>query len=634
MCGICGIFDTRGVVRHRDILGRMNNKLFHRGPNGGGVKFFQNACLGHRRLSIIDLSKSGTQPIDNEDNSIAVTFNGEIYNYNKLRKDLISKGHIFKSDTDTEVLVHLYEEYGSGLLDYINGMYVFAIYDNNKKKLFISRDRLGQKPLFYFLKYHDGESLFAFSSELNSLAEHPEMPKALDTQSLHDYLSLQYIVGESSIYKNVKKLLPGCFLQISLSDPELNIQQYWQCSYKNKTSLSFNDASLQLRELLIDSVEKRLMSDVPLGAFLSGGLDSTLIVAIMRKILKIPVKTFTIAFDEKKYDESKFAAIAAEELNTEHFEKLVNPTDFSLLEKIVQQYGEPFADSSMLPTYLLSKFTKENVTVALSGDGADELFAGYYRYLAMKKSAKFDTVPYFFRKHLIYLLKNLMPPKKEERTFFGKLQRICDVIASKSNNRYFNMINRFPELVKHEIYTDEFSEECLYKTGRILQKYIENADACDNVEKIMQTDLLSYLPGDILVKVDIASMAHSLEVRSPFMDYRIAEFAGSLPLEFKQHGNTRKHILIEAFKDIIPTSVTERKKMGFGVPVAKWLRCEWKNDAMDCILNGFGVANGYFKQASLEKMFKMHSEERADFSYALWSLLVFELWVANKSAIK
>ena len=629
MCGICGIFDTAGVEHYREIIHSMNNSLVHRGPDGDGVSFFKHACLAHRRLSIIDLSSSGVQPIFNENKTIAITFNGEIYNYKELRTELITLGHKFNSDTDTEVLVHLYEEYGHNLLDYINGMFVFAIYDSNLRSLFIARDRLGQKPLYYFQKTINGRHIFAFSSELNSLSKHPEMPTSLDNQALHDYFSLQYIPGANSIYKGVKKLLPGNFLKISVEKPIIQINSYWQCFYNNKNNLTFKDASEQLRELVIDSVQKRLMSDVPLGAFLSGGLDSTLIVGVMRKILKIPVKTFTIAFSEKKYDESAFAARAAKELGTEHFKQLVNPSDFSLLEKLVYQYGEPFADSSMLPTYLLSKFTKERVTVALSGDGADELFAGYYRYLAMKKSKKFDIIPYFLRKGLIGFGRNFLPAKKEERSFFGKVQRICDVLASRSDERYLNIINRFPESLKYDLYTDEFADITRQNTLRIIQEQVEKASAGNYVEKIMETDLHTYLPGDILVKVDIASMAHSLEVRSPFMDHRISEFAASLPLEFKQHGNTRKHILSEAFSDILPAQVTRRTKMGFGVPVAHWLRNEWKATARERILGGFGVENGFFKKENLEKIFNMHANEQADYSYALWALLIFELWASQ-----
>ena len=626
MCGICGIFDTAGVEHYRDILHCMNDSLMHRGPDGDGVAFFKHACLAHRRLSIIDLSSSGIQPIYNEDKTIAIAFNGEIYNYKKLRSEMISRGHKFQSCTDTEVLVHLYEEYGKDLLEHINGMFAFAIFDSNLKSLFIARDRLGQKPLYYFTEKINGQTLFAFSSELNSLSKHPEMPGELDHQALHDYFSLQYIPGESSIYKGVKKLLPGNFLEISVEKPEIQINSYWRCFYNKKKDLSFKDASEQLRELVIDSVKKRLMSDVPLGAFLSGGLDSTLIVGVMRKILKIPVKTFTIAFSEKKYDESAFAAKAAEDLGTEHFKQLVNPSDFSLLEKLVYQYGEPFADSSMLPTYLLSKFTKERVTVALSGDGADELFAGYYRYLAMKKSKKFDVIPYFLRRGLIGFSRFFLPSKKEERSFFGKIHRICDVLASRTDERYLNIINRFPESLKFDIYTDEFADITRQNTLRIIQEQIEKASAENYVEKIMETDLHTYLPGDILVKVDIASMAHSLEVRSPFMDHRISEFAASLPLKFKQHGNTRKHILSEAFNDILPAQVTGRAKMGFGVPVADWLRGDWKDNAKECILEGFGVANGFFKKESLEKILSKHCNEQADFSYPLWALLIFELW--------
>ena len=632
MCGISGILNINGQAVSTEILSKMNNSQVHRGPDGGEVWCQGNIGLAHRRLSIIDLA-DGIQPMSNEDGTVLVTFNGEIYNHREIRQELQAKGHVFKTSCDTEVIVHLYEECGNQCITYLNGMFAFALYDSKKKYLLLARDRMGQKPLVYFHKTStsDTGALFAFSSELQSLKEHPDMPHEMNAQALHNYFSLQYIPSPQTIYKGVKKLPPGHFLEISEDDPAVRISQYWQCRYDKKCDLTFEDATEKLRSLMEDAVHKRLMSDVPLGAFLSGGIDSTITVALMKKYSLLPIKTFTIGFEEGKYDERSFAVIAAGALDTEHYEKIVNPADFGALEKLVKHYGEPYSDASMLPTYLLSQFTREQVTVALSGDGADELFAGYYRYLVMKYARFADLVPLGLRKSMMALIMKMLPPKTEERTFPGRLRRICEVISSSSNRRYLDMISRFPEKTKRNIYSDDFSKFALEDTQCFFDTVSQNLTAINNVEMVMETDLHTYLPGDILTKVDIASMANSLEVRSPFMDHRIVEFAASLPLHYKQKGHKRKHILSEAFQDVIPKELQERKKMGFGVPIARWFRNEWKDIAKERILDGKAVKTGFFKRENVEKMLDQHCQMKADNSYSLWALLIFEIWLSENT---
>jgi asparagine synthase (glutamine-hydrolysing) len=508
-------------------------------------------------------------------------------------------------------------------------MFAFAIYDVRKKYLLLARDRTGQKPLVYFHLTSVSESgaVFVFASELQSLRRHPLMPKTLDPQALHNYFSMQYIPFPQTVYKDVRKLPPGHILEISEDDPAVRLSRYWSCNYSRRCKLKFEDAAEKLRGLMEDAVHKRLMSDVPLGAFLSGGIDSTITVAMMKKYSLMPVKTFTIGFEEEKYDERNFAVTAAGALDTEHYHKVVNPADFAVLEKLVSHYGEPYSDASMLPTYLLSQFTREKVTVALSGDGADELFAGYYRYVVMKYAKFADFIPCGIRRSIFSGLARMLPPKTEERTFTGRLRRICEVLSSRSGRRYFDMISRFSEDMKFSIYSDGFAESALHDTQTYFDAVSQILTAESGVEKIMETDLYSYLPGDILTKVDIASMANSLEVRSPFMDHRVVEFAASLPVDYKLRGADRKHILKEAFHDVIPKELLSRPKMGFGVPVARWLRKEWKNIAEERILDGRLMERGFFRRDKVEQMLSDHCSMKADNSYSLWALLIFELWL-------
>ena len=630
MCGICGIFNINGPECSKQTLEKMNHAIIHRGPDQKGIFIQKNLGLAHRRLAIIDLSSSGIQPMQNREKTISISFNGEIYNYKELRTELQNSGYEFKSGTDTEVIIYLYEKYGSRCVEKLNGMFAFAIYDSQRDKLFLAVDRFGQKPLYYFYSESGLYTIFAFSSELNSLSKHPQMPKDLNHQAIHDFLSLQYIQAPDTVYKNVHKLQPAHYLEIS---PKSNftVQKYWSLSFENsvKNDIPYKKACIQLREIVVDSIKKRLMSDVPLGAFLSGGLDSTIIVAVMRKILKIPVKTFTISFNEKEYDESYYAKTSADFLETDHHVKIVNPADFDLLQKIALQFGQPFADSSMLPTYLLSQYTRESVKVALSGDGADEIFIGYYRYLMMRIASKFDGIPHFARKTLSRAVINLLPGFKDERSKVGKLKRILNTLASLKNERYLKLINRFAEKEKFKVYGPVFNDISLSSTQKIFDLLMNATTSQNYTEQISECDLNSYLPGDILVKVDIASMAHSLEVRSPYMDHNVVQFAASLPLNFKQKGKNRKRILKDAFSDILPSGVINRKKMGFGVPIAHWLRSNWKAQSKELLFYGKAVESGFFRKQSIENLYNLHCSGKSDCSYQLWSMLMFEIWLSN-----
>ena len=621
MCGIAGIINLNGKPVSDKILSEMNSSQHHRGPDEGDIKIFSNVGLAHKRLSIIDLS-DGNQPMTNEDQSLWLTFNGEIYNYIELREKLLKQGHTFKTSSDSETIVHLYEEYGKECVNHLEGMFAFAIYDKRKETVFIARDRLGQKPLHY---YKDN-NVFVFSSELQSLVKHPTLDKTINNQAVHDYLTLQYVPQPYTIYKNIFKLAPGSFLEFKIPQKKLKISKYWQCNYKNKISISYNDAQHELRSLLEKAVSKRLMSDVPLGAFLSGGVDSSIIAGLMSKLTKEPIKTFTIGFNENKYDERKYAKIMADRIGSSHHEKIVDPSDFSIVKKLVKHYGEPFSDASMLPTYLLSKFTREKVTVALSGDGADELFAGYYRYMVHKYAGFGDLIPQSLRRGFYNAVNTLLPAKTEERTLVGKARRLSRIIASDKDKRYLDIISRCNESLKGSLYGEKMKNFTPTPTQQYLESIYCSTTASNATETIMETDLHSYLPGDILTKVDIASMANSLEVRSPFMDHDVVSFAASLPLKYKQGFNSRKKILIDACSDIIPKEILTRPKMGFGVPIAHWLRNEWKDIATETLLNGKSIKNGFFDKKSVEKILSKHQKMQADYSYVIWALMIFELW--------
>ncbi len=621
MCGISGIINLNNAPVSEKILSDMNSSQIHRGPNEGYLKIFGNVGFAHRRLSIIDLD-NGKQPMSNEDENIWLTFNGEIYNHVELRKRLLKRGHIFKTSSDSEVILHLYEEYGRNCIKDLEGMFAFAVYDRNKQIIFIARDRLGQKPLHYY-KNND---IFIFSSELQALIKHSNVDRTVNKQAVHDYLTLQYIPQPHTIYKNVFKLPPASFLELNIQKKEFKISKYWQCDYKKKSSLSYDDAKHELRFLLEKSVNKRLMSDVPLGAFLSGGVDSTIISGLMSKLTKEPVKTFTIGFNEDKYDERKYAKIASERFKTDHYEKIVDPSDFSIVKKLVKNYGEPYSDASMLPTYLLSKFAREKVTVALSGDGADELFAGYYRYMAYKHAGLGDMIPKAIRKCLYKTTDFLLPPKTEERTTIGKIRRLAEVIASSKDKRYLSIIDRCGESLKTSLYGSKMKDFTPNPTQKYMQALYSSATALNSVETIMEADLHSYLPGDILTKIDIASMANSLELRSPFMDHEVVSFAASLPLKYKQGFKSRKKILLDSCSDIIPKELLHRPKMGFGVPIARWLRNEWKEISTDILLNGKSIKDGFFDQQSVSDILIKHQSMQADNSYIIWALIIFELW--------
>ena len=623
MCGICGIINIDQRPVNSAILKSITGALAHRGPDGEGTIIFGNIGLGHRRLSIIDIS-GGAQPMSNETEEIWITFNGEIYNYKELKKELFKKGHDFKTDSDTEVIIHLYEEYGNGCVNKLEGMFAFAVYDKSKNFLLLARDRVGKKPLLY----RKDSNLFAFASELQSLIKHPEIKREINNQAIHDYLSLNYIPAPSTIYKNIYKLEPAHYLELKTDTGDIFIKKYWQCQFEPKINISYNDAQYQLKRLLKESVLKRFMSKVPLGAFLSGGMDSSIITSIASEIVGYGnLNTFTIGFNDKDFDERTYAEISAKHFGTRHHAKTVNPADFSIAEDLVDNFGEPFADASMIPTFQVSKFAREKITVALSGDGGDEIFGGYYRYLAYRYALMTDCVPLKIKIPLINAVKSYFASNSgNERTFPGKLKRICNLIATPGSERYLNIIDRCGENLKRTIYGEALLSQSYTPTLKFLEGVVRTLTASNKTEKLMETEMLSYLPCDILAKVDTASMANSLEVRSPFLDHKVVEFVTSLPLRFKQTLISRKKILRDAFAGDLPKEILKRKKMGFGVPVGRWLRNEWKEKCRDLLLDSYAVKHGLFNVEGISKLIKDHNSCKSDQSYTLFALMMFELW--------
>lgn len=629
----------------------MVDVLAHRGPDDSGIYHSElgllddherrrpnvigtsgserGAMLGHRRLSIIDLV-GGRQPLSNEDGSVWIVLNGEIFNYRKLRSDLQSRGHQFATESDTEVIVHLYEEYDDDCVLHLRGMFAFAIWDKRRTRLLLARDRLGQKPLVY--RHHAGR--IDFASELKGLLQLKDSPREINPVAIDQYLTYQYVPHTSSILNGYSKLPPAHIATFENGD--LSVRRYWQPPYEltadQKLATSPVNASPEsvrnaLRETLTEAVRLRMRSDVPLGAFLSGGIDSTIITGLMQELSDQPVHTFSIGFPVAKFDERTFARQAAEHLGTIHHEKVVEPSALSILPKLIWHYDEPLSDSSAIPMMYLSEMTREFVTVALSGDGADELFAGYDRYRAVQLAAAFDYLPRPVRSLLASRLWQRIPASVEQKSFRRRLKRFLDALGKNPQRRYLNWINIFDHSRRREIYSDSMLEQL---GDADAASFLESAYAeCPSRDFVTQTtcaDVLTYLPCDILAKVDIASMAYGLECRSPFLDHHVAELAAWMPLKFKRKGKQGKQILLDTFGDLLPASIQKRPKMGFGVPLDSWFRNELKPLLFEVLLDQKSLDRGWFRPEAVRRLVDEHVAAKWDHSYRLWNLLILELW--------
>ena len=630
MCAISGILNHHSKDEANQLIRAMTTAQMHRGPDDEGFFVDDTVALGHRRLAVIDL-ETGQQPVTR--GGITAILNGEIYNYMDLRRELETIGHTFETRSDTEVLLHLYEQMGSEFLPLLSGMFAFAIYDRRKKRVLMARDRLGKKPFVYFL--HQDSLIFA--SELCGLKKHPKMNKELDINAVSDYLSLQYVPEPGTIYRKVRKLPPGYLLDFQLEGGAVSLRPFWHLSFAFKPQdISFEDASKVLRERVEKAVQRRLVSDVPLGVFLSGGIDSVIVAGTAAKQLA-PGKcsAFTAGFENPKYDERSCARIAAEHINKLsggnliHHEDVVSPGSLEQLTGLIRQIGQPFADASILPTSQLCRFARQHITVAVSGDGADELFCGYDRYIAMRILRNAGVLPQFIRQRLFSTLVPLLPDSGE-RTLTGRLRRLFKLLASNPDSAYFDLLDRCPGAVKRNLFGERLRDAVKWNSNNVFRRIEEQLTAVNREERCSELDIFTYLPGDVLAKVDTASMSCGLEVRSPFLDKEVVEFAASLPMEYKLCGMNRKRILKAAFADVIPPQLQDLPKRGFGVPIAKWLRTDWNQTAQQILFDSPLCAEGFINKQHLEHIWNCHCKGRGDWSYLLWSLLVLAIFLENE----
>ncbi len=641
MCGIAGAsWTNEGEPLAEAVLRRMTGVLSHRGADDDGHYFSSHsantaggAALGHRRLSIIDLA-GGHQPLSNEDGSVWIVFNGEVYNYRELQPQLEALGHRFRTSSDTECIVHAYEQWGHDCVQHLRGMFAFAIWDDRHRRLFLARDRLGQKPLVYRV----ASSRVTFASELKALLQVPGAPRDIDPQAVADFVTLQYVPHPKTMLSGYCKLPPAHWAEFNATTGTMTIRRYWEAPFvrpqghgpsqiESLSLAAFDSPQAALRETLTEAVRLRMRSDVPFGAFLSGGVDSTIITGLMQRETTEKVQTFSIGFNVKQFDERSYAREAAAKLGTDHHEFVVDPSAVEMLPKLTQHYDEPFGDSSAIPTMYLSQLTRQHVTVALTGDGGDELFAGYDRYLAVDLASKIDRWPWPIRKMLASPLWQRLPAGVRQKSKLRQIKRFLAALGQHPRRRYANWISIFDDARRPTLFSTEFAHTLGDYDGA---SFIENTYALCAEENFVQrttcVDVETYLPCDILTKVDIASMAYGLEARSPFMDHRVVELAAQMPLALKLHGRRGKRILVETFQDLLPESIQSRPKMGFGVPLDHWFRNELRELLCDTLLDPCSLQRGYFDPAAVRRLIDEHVSSQWDHSARLWLLLMFELW--------
>jgi asparagine synthase (glutamine-hydrolysing) len=621
MCGIGGklFFDLSRKV-DPSLLEAMNKVLAHRGPDDAGIYHEGPVGLAHRRLSIIDLSPAGHQPMSNPGGTLWITYNGEIYNFLELRQALEGQGVVFRSKTDTEVILALYERHGVDCLRYLRGMFALAIWDWRNHTLFLARDRLGKKPLYY---YHDPEK-FLFASEPKGILQDPEVPVAADLEAIHHYLSFGYVPSPYSAFRGFRKLPPAHYVLVR--DGKLHLERYWRLSYRPKLHTAEAALCEELLAHLREVVRLRMISDVPLGAFLSGGIDSSAVVALMSERSSRAVKTFSIGFEEEAYNELSYARLVADRYGTDHHEFIVKPDAVAILPDLVWHYNEPYADSSAIATYYLAKMTREHVTVALNGDAGDENFAGYERYFANQLAARYDQLPSLARRPLEWGVRAL-PEVGPFRGIYRRTKRFFAAIREEPKRRYARWIVFFPNALKAELYTRAFREAAAGSDSiELLLATYAAVNADDFVDATLGVDVAHYLPDDLLVKVDIASMAHSLEARSPMVDHVFMEFAASIPSGLKLRGGSRKYIFKRAVRGLLPDAVIDRPKMGFGVPIDRWFRRELREMAYDTLLARRCRDRGLFEVEAVRRLLDEHMTGRAEWHPHLWALLFLELW--------
>jgi asparagine synthase (glutamine-hydrolysing) len=618
MCGIVGFINKNREAKAESaaLLEKMCRQIVHRGPDEQGVFLDERAALGMRRLSIIDL-KTGQQPIFDCTQNLAIVFNGEIYNFQELKKQLETRGHHFKTNSDTETIVHLYEEFGARCVEHLRGMFAFAIWDKREEKLFLARDRAGKKPLFY-TKTKNGD--FVFGSELKTLLEHAEIERKISLPALDAFLTFGYVPEEFCIFENVEKLPPAHFLEFHKG--EIRIEKYWDFPLEaEKMQATESEIAAELQNLLAESVRIRLISEVPLGAFLSGGVDSSAVVGLMSRFSEKPVKTFSIGFEEDSYDELKFARVAAKHFNTEHHEFIVTPAIVEEIDDLVWHLDEPFADMSSLPTFAVAKMAREFVTVALTGDGGDELFAGYSRYVKHFKANGQQMLPGFIRKNLLSKVAANLPHGARGRNYLHNA-------ALDSIEKYIDSVSHFGALNRKQLYSADFRQQLngAFGAGEAVFQKIAGEFPADSLEQLLYLDSKTYLPADILTKVDRMTMAASLEARSPLLDHKLIEFVARIPADLKMRGGETKYIFKQALRGIVPDEILYREKQGFGVPVDVWINEKLRPRIRETLLEGRTAERGFFDLKYVELLLNEHFAGRRDHAWRLWQLFVFELW--------
>jgi asparagine synthase (glutamine-hydrolysing) len=627
MCGIAGIFDTREARRvDASLLGRMNQSQFHRGPDDGGVHIEPGVGLAHRRLSIIDLS-NGHQPLFNEDGSVVVVYNGEIYNFPELTTELLAAGHQFRTHCDTEVIVHAWEEWGEACVDRFRGMFAFAIWDRNQGSLFLARDRLGIKPLHYAL-LSDGRLLFG--SELKSLLVYDGLPRTIEPRSVEDYFALGYVPEPRTIFKDVFKLPPGHTLRIRRGDTRLQPKQYWDVDFSPNGVTDEKDACEQMIERLEEATRIRMIADVPLGAFLSGGVDSSAVVALMAGLNNEPVNTCSISFGDPAYNESNFASMVADQYHTDHRVGEVSADDFDLMEKLVDIYDEPYADSSAMPTYRVCELARKRVTVALSGDGGDENLAGYRRYRWHMYEQKMRSIlPLSLRRPLFGTLGRLYPKADWAPKVF-RAKSTFEALARDDVEGYFHSVSILGDSIRAKLFSSDFRHELQgHRAVDVFREHARNAPE-HPLSRVQYLDMKTYLVGDILTKVDRASMAHGLEVRVPILDHKLVEWMAGLPPALKLRGKEGKYLFKKSLESRLPEEILYRPKMGFAVPLAGWFRGPLRERVRKSLLGSTMLESGIFDGNFLRQIVDQHQSGRRNFSDPIWTLLMFEAFLRKQ----
>ncbi len=623
MCGIAGKYVVGGRRVDAASLVRMGDAIAHRGPDDAGTYLSPDGALGlgFRRLAIVDLSGRGHQPMRYRDR-FAIVFNGEIYNYREERTRLAALGHRFVSDTDTEVILALYAEHGAECVRYLRGMFAFAIYDERERTLFCARDRVGKKPF----KYYYEQGVFLFASELKAILTQPEVKREPDETAIHHYLTYQYVPAPQTGFAGVKKLRPGHSLTLNCRTGAIKVERYWKLEYARKLRLPEAEWQERILAALDESVRIRMEADVPLGAFLSGGIDSSAVVALMSKYATDPVKTFSIGFAEARFNELGYARQIADRFGTDHHEFVVRPDAVDTLPLLVRHYEEPYADSSALPTYYVSKLTREHVTVALNGDGGDENFAGYSRYSVQQFSLLYDR----FR-----LLNSAVAApaarllyRRWKTTFAERADRFAATLGKDYARRYVGYVCYFTEAAKRELYAPGFAARvAASESEALVAALFTEADTPDRMDQMLYADINSYLPDDLLAKVDIATMAVSLEGRSPFLDHTLLELTAQLPFNLKlRNWDNKKYILKKALRGLIPDDILFRPKMGFGIPIEAWFRDDLAGYAESVLLSPRAASRGIFRPEAVKALLRRHQTTKVNFGHRLWALLTLELW--------